>query len=216
MRYVRGFCYLLAFTAIVLFLVVRATRTRIWYARVDLVEGSTRVKDLFRGYADCFPDCGRMPFENRVEMLKAKEFQERAALALAEVKGVDGGLLFATESKAGPLSGFIDRRYGVEKIAKTSLVRITVHADSPEKAVALANALCDAAILENQELDYRILDEAKVAARKYLGKPGGDPELRARLERFLKAAEACADRTLKPLDRYKAKPLEPGDAWEAP
>ena len=85
------------------------------------------------------------------------------------------------------ISASIDRIYGVEKIEKTQVVRITIHADSPPKTVAIANALAEAAIYHNREFDNRELDSARaVARRRVVENQQRLAELRGRLKEYWK------------------------------
>lgn len=64
------------------------------------------------------------------------------------------------------IAAAIDRTYGVEKVEKTQLVRITVRSDSAGKVVAVANALSDTAIQYNREFDNRQLIESRAKAKR--------------------------------------------------
>lgn len=69
---------------------------------------------------------------------------------------------FLVKAIAASISG----HYTVDKSEKLQIVTIVAKSDTAHKAVAIANALGDAAIRFNQELDYRELTKAMVTARK--------------------------------------------------
>ena len=200
MRYLRAFCYLAVIVVVAWILVLWSARTTIWYVRFDLSEGSTRVADLFKDLREYFPDSAKMDFKIRVEGLKARGVQDRAVRILS-VAQVPGGNI--------P----IDRLYRVESLGKSRVVRVTVHADSCAEAVAVANALREAAIEENHEADLRILFEARARAREWLKKPDLDLQMHERLTRFLASGDTCTDQGLCPLDCASPGPLRSQDAW---
>lgn len=120
---------------------------------------------LVQSYVQAHPD--KSPDEIRATFGEEIDKALNAKLTLDPRTGQWEGTKGRWQEECAKLVGtFIQRSFTLSKMEKTQIVEITVQADSSHKVIAMANALCDAAILYNAQFDSRELQEAAKQARR--------------------------------------------------
>lgn len=141
----------------------------VYRAATQLVINPTRVPSAFQGLEVFFPGSLKMGFDTRVAGIRGRKVQMMAAEALVDLKDAAGAPLFPAASPED-LAARVARAYTVAPLGKTELVEIQVEADSPERAAAIANAVCEAAIAFNVQFDLKVLQEAQRKASDQLAR----------------------------------------------